>query len=136
MDLDKLPGLRQIGKILVSSKVLGMGSSGATIYEGSYEKRPAAVKRLVLGHYDVAYNEVKNLIATDRDPTVVRYYGTEEDVNFVYLAIERCDCSLDDFIKAYSPSSNLKLDAFMATPNINLWRADGRPSTLLLKLMR
>uniref|UniRef100_A0A059DAY1 Protein kinase domain-containing protein n=1 Tax=Eucalyptus grandis TaxID=71139 RepID=A0A059DAY1_EUCGR len=74
--------------------------------------------------------------------------------DFVYLARERCACSLDDLIRAHSNSSEkyvfpddlasnaineykMRLDSVKGTmQDVNLWREDGHPSPLLLKLMR
>ncbi|KAK3410582.1 hypothetical protein EUGRSUZ_J02543 [Eucalyptus grandis] len=78
----------------------------------------------------------------------------KNDQNFMYLALERCACSLDDLIRAHSNSSEksvfpddlasnaiieyrIRLDSVKGTTqDVNLWREDGHPSPLLLKLMR
>ncbi|KAK3437380.1 hypothetical protein EUGRSUZ_C02048 [Eucalyptus grandis] len=143
---------RRIGKILVSSKIIGKGSNGTIIYEGQYDKRPAAaVKRLLRNYHQVAYKEIDKLIASDWAENIVRYYGVEQDDDFVYLALEHCTCSLDDLIRALSDSSNneflddqasmddykIKLDYVRdIMQDVNLWSADNYPSPQLLKLMR
>ncbi|KAL5754249.1 hypothetical protein ACOSP7_022469 [Xanthoceras sorbifolium] len=145
---------RRVGKLLVSNTEIAKGSNGTIVLEGIYEGRPVAVKRLVRTHHDVAFKEIQNLIASDRHPNIVRWYGVENDRDFVYLSLERCTCSLDDLIQTYSDSSHnssfdegqtakarseykLWLDSVKGImQDLNLWKANGHPSTLLLKLMR
>ncbi|XP_030538305.1 serine/threonine-protein kinase/endoribonuclease IRE1a-like [Rhodamnia argentea] len=145
-------GWRTNGKIHVSNRVIGKGSNGTIVLQGYYEGRCVAVKRLVWDHHDVAFNEIKHLILSDRHPNIVRYYGVECNNDFVYLALERCTCSLDDLIQAQTDSSinsvhpdapasmidyNYKLGSVRdAMQDIELWRADGHPSPLLRKMMR
>lgn len=145
---------RTIGKLFVSSKEIAKGSNGTIVLEGIYEGRPVAVKRLVRAHHDVAFKEIQNLIASDRHPNIVRWYGVEYDQDFVYLSLERCTCSLNDLIQMYSDSSEkpscaddqptkamteykVRLDSLKdIMQDFGLWRANGYPSPLLLKLMR
>ncbi|KAL2348708.1 hypothetical protein Fmac_002708 [Flemingia macrophylla] len=146
---DKVDG-RWIGKLFVSTKEIAKGSNGTIVLEGTYEGRAVAVKRLVQAHHDVAHKEIQNLIASDRHPNIVRWYGMECDHDFVYLALERCTCNLDDLIHVCSDMienpafsrdqypSILKIDQREAETNDMqyLWKANGFPSPLLLKLMR
>ncbi|XP_040381724.1 serine/threonine-protein kinase/endoribonuclease IRE1 isoform X2 [Oryza brachyantha] len=123
---------RQIGKLRVYSKEIGKGSNGTVVFEGSYGGREVAVKRLLCSHNDIASKEIENLIASDQDPNIVRMYGFEQDNDFVYIALERCCCSLAELIQQHS------LPSFSNTKglDIELWRWDGLPSAQLLKLMR
>ncbi|XP_028795298.1 serine/threonine-protein kinase/endoribonuclease IRE1a isoform X2 [Neltuma alba] len=137
---------RKIGKLFVSSKEIAKGSNGTIVLEGTYECRAVAVKRLVQAHHDEAFKEIQNLIASDNHPNIVRWYGVENDQDFVYLALERCSCNLDDLIQIYSDIAEnsvfSKNETFKAQLEIgkqntqNLWKANGFPSPLLLKLMR
>ncbi|XP_056174859.1 serine/threonine-protein kinase/endoribonuclease IRE1a-like [Syzygium oleosum] len=152
MKLNSLPdggiGWRKIGKIFVSRNEIAKGSNGTIVFEGMYEDRHVAVKRLVRAHREFASNEIRILIASDRHENIVRYYGVEYDEDFVYLALEHCTCSLDDLMQAHSDSLNnhgpasldnykIKLDSVRGMmQDVNLWRADGYPSPQLLKLMR
>lgn len=147
-------GGRRIGKLFVTNKEIATGSNGTIILEGIYEGRPVAVKRLVKTHHDVASKEVQNLIVSDRHPNIVRWYGMDSDQDFVYLSLERCTCSLDDLIRICSDlpvnsmlgldrdtgrmdEYNLHLESIKdAMPNLKLWKENGRPSSVLLKLMR
>ncbi|KAH9662277.1 serine/threonine-protein kinase/endoribonuclease IRE1a [Citrus sinensis] len=145
---------RNVGKLFVSNTEIAKGSNGTVVYEGIYEGRPVAVKRLVRALHDVAFKEIQNLIASDQHPNIVRWYGVENDKDFVYLSLERCMCSLDDLIQTYSDSScnsvfgedqatramieyKLRLDSVkVIIRDLSLWKANGHPSPLLLSLMR
>ncbi|XP_012828622.1 PREDICTED: serine/threonine-protein kinase/endoribonuclease IRE1a [Erythranthe guttata] len=141
---------RKIGKLVVSNNEIAKGSNGTMVLEGVYEGRPVAVKRLVRAYNDVAFKEIQNLIVSDRHPNIVRWFGVEQDQDFVYLALERCSCSLNDLIhmqlkSSSNPTLGKNLDAEFAPQctisldsikDFELWNLDGYPSPLLLKLMR
>lgn len=145
---------RRIGKLLVSNTEIAKGSNGTIVLEGNYEGRPVAVKRLVQAHHDVAFKEIQNLIASDRHRNIVRWYGVEYDQDFVYLALERCSCNLDDLIQICSETSQLPIygkdnatrvmfeykshleSVKNIMPDVNFWKANGHPSPPLIKLMR
>ncbi|EEF40724.1 kinase, putative [Ricinus communis] len=145
---------RRIGKLFVSNAEIAKGSNGTIVLEGIYEGRPVAVKRLVQAHHEVAFKEIQNLIASDRHPNIVRWYGVENDNDFVYLSLERCTCSLDDLIQIYCDSSfnqvfsedqatrvatnyKLRLNKVKGIlQDLNLWKSNGHPSPLMLLLMR
>ncbi|EPS61092.1 hypothetical protein M569_13708, partial [Genlisea aurea] len=150
-------GGRSIGKLFVSDKEIARGSNGTVVFEGAHEGRPAAVKRLVRACNDIATKEIQNLILSDRHPNIVRWYGVEQDQDFVYLALERCACSLNDLVVSKSSSRNPAsssgrqrcysessaefeivhlefMNGFMQ--EFELWNRDGSPRPLLFKLMR
>ncbi|XP_049357356.1 serine/threonine-protein kinase/endoribonuclease IRE1a [Solanum verrucosum] len=146
-------GGRSIGKLFVSSTEIAKGSNGTVVFEGIYEGRAVAVKRLVRAHHDIAFKEIQNLIASDRHPNIVRWYGVEQDQDFVYLALERCICSLSDLIQIYADTSenaypNQNMDGESSKHRLyldnlkgiildtDLMNENGCPSPLLLKLMR
>lgn len=144
---------RTIGKLVVSNEEIAKGSNGTIVLEGMYEGRQVAVKRLVRAYNDIALKEIQNLIMSDRHPNIVRWYGVEQDQDFVYLALERCSCSLYDLIlMRKSPSCptigknldgevteecTVRLDSMEGlVQECDLWNSDGHPSPLLLKLLR
>ncbi|EOA29962.1 hypothetical protein CARUB_v10013065mg [Capsella rubella] len=145
---------RKIGKLFVSSKEIAKGSNGTVVFDGIYEGRPVAVKRLVRSHHEVAFKEIQNLIASDQHSNIIRWYGVEYDQDFVYLSLERCTCSLDDLIKSYLefsmtqilrnnesaeavPTYKIQLDSLEgAIKGNSFWKFGGHPSPLMLKLMR
>ncbi|VAI62633.1 unnamed protein product [Triticum turgidum subsp. durum] len=122
----------QIGKLRVHKKEIGKGSNGTVVFEGSYDGREVAVKRLLRSHTDIAQKEIQNLIASDRDPNIVRLYGCDQDDNFVYISLERCCCSLADLIQQHTDPSFSDVEKI----DVELWTQDGLPSPQLLKLMR
>ncbi|VFQ93594.1 unnamed protein product [Cuscuta campestris] len=144
---------RTIGKLFVSSKEIAKGSNGTVVFEGIYQGRSVAVKRLVRAHHDIAFKEIQNLIASDQHPNIVRWYGVEQDQDFVYLALERCICNLNDLIQICSVSFEnndinkgvdaeslryrIHLDSLKHdVQGIYLWKENGYPSDTLLKLLR
>ncbi|WOK92497.1 serine/threonine-protein kinase/endoribonuclease IRE1a-like [Canna indica] len=145
---------RWVGKLFVTNSEIGRGSNGTVVFEGVYDGRPVAVKRLLRAHHDVAFKEIQNLIASDRHANIVRWYGVEQDIDFVYISLERCICSLSDLIQICSDSSAHSISVEIPTSNstiehkvqlglvkgigkdFNLWRSNGLPSSQLLKLMR
>lgn len=131
-----------VGKLFVSSKEIGRGSNGTVVLEGVYDGRPVAVKRLLHAHHDVALKEIRNLIASDQHPNIVRLYGVEQDVDFVYISLEKCRCSLADLILFSSGERSTDFSAHFLVSgkgmdkDMVLWRENGLPSPQLLKLMR
>lgn len=87
---------------------------------------------------------------SDRHPNIVQWHGVEYDQDFVYLALERCSCSLDNLVQIYADileNSVFKEDQGfkcltkaqmeIGKDNMqNLWKVNDYPSPLLLKLMR
>jgi serine/threonine-protein kinase/endoribonuclease IRE1 len=114
---------RRIGKLLVSNKEIAKGSNGTVVLEGIYDGRHVAVKRLVQTHHDVALKEIQNLIASDQHPNIVRWYGVEYDQDFVYIALERCTCSLNDLIYVNSKSFQTQIPSKDIASNhcLSIW---------------
>ncbi|GLJ39081.1 hypothetical protein SUGI_0796780 [Cryptomeria japonica] len=145
---------RLIGRMRVSNKVIGKGSNGTIILEGCFDGRDVAVKRLLRSHHEAAWKEIQNLIASDQHHNIVRWYGIELDTDFVYVALERCICSLSDLVIFLSENvpndmyvdnevaNALEIQKFQqiskmcAKMNIKLWSDKGHPSQQLLKSMR
>ncbi|KAH9613185.1 hypothetical protein KSS87_018935 [Heliosperma pusillum] len=145
---------RVVGKMFVSNREIAKGSNGTVVYEGIYDGRKVAVKRMVQAHHDVAFKEIQNLIASDHHSNIVRLHGVEYDLDFVYIALEHCPCSLNDLIESLADSSQntLSFDGLALSAvaehkdrlnsvkssmqGIRLWKSNGYPSGLLLKIMR
>lgn len=95
----------------VSEKVLGYGSSGTVVFQGSFQGRPVAVKRMLLDFCDVASREIKLLTESDDHPNVVRYFCSEFTQKFLYIALELCNASLEEVVEPHKGLiGNLKLD--------------------------
>eukprot|EP01083_Nonionella_stella_P052889 140167_1 len=90
----------EIRKIDINHEVvLGMGSHGTMVYDGRFEGRPVAVKRLLKHFYEDASKEIAVLIDSDQHPNVLRYFARDEDHDFIYIALERCQLSLSDLVE-------------------------------------
>ncbi|KAK9713413.1 hypothetical protein RND81_06G025700 [Saponaria officinalis] len=145
---------RTVGKMFVSSREIAKGGNGTVVYEGIYDGRKVAVKRMVQAHHDVAFKEIQHLIASDQHPNIVRWHGVEYDHDFVYVALEHCSCSLNDLIESLTESSQnsvtfdgkapsavvehkVKLNSVKTSmKDIKLRKNNGYPSAQLLKIMR
>ncbi|CCH58122.1 hypothetical protein TBLA_0A03220 [Henningerozyma blattae CBS 6284] len=91
--------------LVVYQRVLGYGSSGTVVYEGKFQDRPVAVKRMLLDFCDLALQEIKSLTESDDHPNVIRYYCSETTDKFAYIAVELCDFNLEDLIE---PSKSIE----------------------------
>ena len=98
-----------IGKISFDpQKVLGTGCFGTTVYEGTFEERPVAIKRIVPQCLGVAEREVELLRETDHHSNVVRYFCMEKDSVFRYIALELGCSTLKEYVeKSLDFSPNL-----------------------------
>uniref|UniRef100_A0A3P8ZT95 non-specific serine/threonine protein kinase n=1 Tax=Esox lucius TaxID=8010 RepID=A0A3P8ZT95_ESOLU len=61
---------------------------------GHFDGRRVAVKRILPECFDFAEREVQLLRESDEHPNVIRYYCTERDKLFTYIAIELCVATL------------------------------------------
>lgn len=103
--IDVGDGNVQVGKIVFDpSAVLGKGCEGTFVFKGSFEKRQVAVKRLLPECFTLADREVALLRESDAHENVVRYFCTEQDRQFRYIAVELCSATLQEFTEG-------KLDA-------------------------
>lgn len=93
--------------LAISEKVLGYGSSGTVVFQGSFQERPVAVKRMLIEFYDIASREIRLLTESDHHPNVIRYYCSEVTEKFLYIALELCTSTLDDLIELKSDSEKL-----------------------------
>eukprot|EP00826_Nyctotherus_ovalis_P051115 TRINITY_DN6373_c0_g1_i2.p1 TRINITY_DN6373_c0_g1~~TRINITY_DN6373_c0_g1_i2.p1 ORF type:complete len:339 (-),score=88.95 TRINITY_DN6373_c0_g1_i2:1179-2195(-) len=70
----------QVGKLLIcTDKILGYGSLGTIVYEGQFDHRTVAIKRMLRPFHEVATKEISALIVADNHPHVIRYFTKEED---------------------------------------------------------
>lgn len=98
----------------ISDKILGYGSHGTVVFQGTFENRPVAVKRMLLDFYEVANHEVSLLQQSDDHPNVIRYFCSQTSISekFLYIALELCQGSLEDLITKSSvmDDTNIKID--------------------------
>lgn len=93
------PSSRRVGKLEVTTEILGYGSSGTMVFEGYLDGRKVAVKRMLVAFYRLAQREISLLLESDQHPNVVTYYAKEEDSEFIYLALTHCPKTLGDLIE-------------------------------------
>lgn len=92
-------GKFQVGKIIFNSnEVLGKGCEGTFVFKGTFEERNVAVKRLLPECFTLADREVALLRESDEHVNVVRYFCTEQDRQFRYIAVELCSATLQDYV--------------------------------------
>jgi serine/threonine-protein kinase/endoribonuclease IRE1 len=84
----------KVGRLLVKPTVLGYGSCGTVVFDGELDGRSVAVKRLLAQFHELARKELAALIASDEHPNILRCFAMEEDKDFVYVALERCETTL------------------------------------------
>lgn len=101
---------KRLVNITLSSKILGYGSAGTVVYQGSFQNRPVAVKRLLLEFYDIASQEIMLLTMSDDHPNVVRYYCSEVTDKFLYIALELCNTSLDVIVEKKKHVNSRKME--------------------------
>ncbi|XP_050670962.1 serine/threonine-protein kinase/endoribonuclease IRE1 [Leptidea sinapis] len=90
----------RIGKIsFFTNEILGKGCEGTFVYRGTFDKRAVAVKRLLPECFTFADREVALLRESDAHAHVVRYYCTERDKQFRYIALELCSATLQDYVE-------------------------------------
>ncbi|XP_053692235.1 serine/threonine-protein kinase/endoribonuclease IRE1 [Sabethes cyaneus] len=89
----------RVGKIHFNTlDVLGKGCEGTFVFRGKFEKREVAVKRILPGCFTLADREVALLRESDAHENVVRYFCTEQDRQFRYIAVELCAATLQDYV--------------------------------------
>uniref|UniRef100_A0A674DNA7 non-specific serine/threonine protein kinase n=1 Tax=Salmo trutta TaxID=8032 RepID=A0A674DNA7_SALTR len=96
-DGDEDSTMVRVGKITFRPKnVLGHGAEGTIVYKGQFDNRAVAVKRILPECFSFADREVDLLRESDEHPNVIRYFCTERDRQFQYIAIELCAASLQE----------------------------------------
>lgn len=91
-------GINQVGKISFDPQVvLGKGCEGTFVFKGTFEERDVAVKRLLPECFTFADREVSLLRESDAHENVVRYFCTEQDRQFRYIAVELCSATVQEY---------------------------------------
>lgn len=89
----------RIGALEVNTeKLIGTGSNGTLVFEGNFDGRAVAVKRMLMQFFDIASQETKLLRESDDHPNVIRYFAQQQAGGFLYIALELCPASLADVI--------------------------------------
>ncbi|KAM4603468.1 serine/threonine-protein kinase/endoribonuclease IRE1 [Polymixia lowei] len=131
----------QVGKIsFTPSEVLGHGTAGTFVFRGRFDGRHIAVKRILPECFEVAEREVQLLRESDTHPNVIRYFCTERDRLFTYIAIELCAATLQQYVE--DPSCFPELSAVTLLEqtmcglshlhSLNIVHRDLKPRNILL----
>lgn len=57
----------------------------------------------------------------DLHPNVITYFDDEEDKDFVYLAIEKCEGNLENFVELVKASKKNNLEELKNLPLANIY---------------
>lgn len=94
---------------------------------GVFDNRDVAVKRILPECFSFADREVQLLRESDEHPNVIRYFCTERDRQFQYIAIELCAATLQEV----SPGS----PALPPFPQMGAGCRDGPLSKQLIRIV-
>ncbi|GAB1607689.1 serine/threonine-protein kinase/endoribonuclease IRE1-like, partial [Argonauta hians] len=133
-----------VGKILFYPKdILGHGSEGTIVFKGLFDNRDVAVKRLLPECFSLADREVELLRESDQHPNVVRYFCTEADCQFRYIALQLCTATLADYVEDQCPQLLLidyrsllhqAMSGIQHLHSLNIVHRDIKPQNVLLSV--
>uniref|UniRef100_A0AC35U5D9 Endoribonuclease n=1 Tax=Rhabditophanes sp. KR3021 TaxID=114890 RepID=A0AC35U5D9_9BILA len=89
-----------IGKLKYHNKdVLGEGCHGTIVFQGEFDGRRVAIKKVFSRMVDIVDREINILRDSDSHANVIRYFCSESNADFTFIALELCDFSLGQFIR-------------------------------------
>ena len=120
---------------------LGSGSMGSAVFQGWFENREVAVKRLLKTMWsETAENEAACLIASDMHPNIVRYFCMEKSAEFIFLALQLCQTNVELMVTEQNPTLRINkislltdvLDGLAHLHSVAVCHRDLKPSNILL----
>nr|XP_006813336.1 PREDICTED: LOW QUALITY PROTEIN: serine/threonine-protein kinase/endoribonuclease IRE1-like [Saccoglossus kowalevskii] len=137
-------GFVQVGKIIFNpKKVLGQGCEGTFVFRGRFDNRDVAVKRILPDCFNFADREVDLLRESDEHPHVIRYFCTEEDKQFRYIALELCAATLANYVMNNSFDKQLlepvdvlhqAMDGLTYLHSLDIVHRDIKPHNVLISM--
>ncbi|XP_069511092.1 serine/threonine-protein kinase/endoribonuclease IRE1 [Ambystoma mexicanum] len=134
----------RIGKISFNPKdMIGHGAEGTIVYRGRFDNRDVAVKRILPECFSFADREVQLLRESDEYPNVIRYFCTEKDRQFQYIAIELCAATLQEYVqlKDFNRHGLEPIDLLQQTMSglaylhsLNIVHRDLKPHNILISM--
>ncbi|XP_076241696.1 serine/threonine-protein kinase/endoribonuclease Ire1 isoform X2 [Calliopsis andreniformis] len=107
-------GVVKVGKITFDTgQVLGKGCEGTFVYRGEFDGRSVAVKRLLPDCFTFADREVALLRESDAHANVVRYFCTEQDRMFRYIALELAEATLQDYVAGHYDRQKISVKSIL-----------------------
>jgi serine/threonine-protein kinase/endoribonuclease IRE1 len=82
--------------IYQANQIIGTGMQGTNVYSGWHKGKVVAIKRMLKTQFAVESTEVATLRTADHHQNIINYYGNASDQDFLYIALEKCQASLDD----------------------------------------
>ena len=79
--------------------ILGRGSNGTIVFDGTFKYRDVAIKRMVIEYVFVGENEAKLLVKVDEHKNIVNYYCNEITASFYWIVMEKCEHNLRVFFE-------------------------------------
>ncbi|XP_053153299.1 serine/threonine-protein kinase/endoribonuclease IRE1 isoform X1 [Hemicordylus capensis] len=137
-------GIIVVGKISFNPKdMLGHGAEGTIVYRGTFDNRDVAVKRILPECFSFADREVQLLRESDEHPNVIRYFCTEKDRQFQYIALELCAATLQEYVEqkdfshhGLQPISLLQqaMSGLAYLHSLNIVHRDLKPHNILISM--
>ncbi|KAG9467748.1 hypothetical protein GDO78_014401 [Eleutherodactylus coqui] len=134
----------EVGKISFFPKdILGRGAGGTFVFRGRFDGRSVAVKRILPESFMLADREVQLLRESDEHPNVIRYYCTESDRLFYYIALELCAATLQEYVEnpafpriCLDPATLLHqaMSGLAHLHSLNIVHRDLKPCNILISL--
>ncbi|XP_076843113.1 serine/threonine-protein kinase/endoribonuclease IRE1 isoform X2 [Brachyhypopomus gauderio] len=134
----------RVGNVTFNPRnVLGHGAEGTIVYRGQFDNRPVAVKRILPECFSFADREVQLLRESDEHPNVIRYFCTERDRQFQYIAIELCGATLQEYVEkkgfdrhGLEPATLLQqtMSGLAHLHSLNIVHRDLKPHNILVSM--